>query len=128
MADASEKMREDVLRFFAESWNNHDIDSLMSFMTDECVFTASAGPFIYGTRYTGIEEVRAGFSEVFATFPDAHWSGGHHFICGNRGVSEWTFTGTSADGTRLEVSGCDIFTFRGNKIAFKNSFRKNRTS
>jgi ketosteroid isomerase-like protein len=45
---------------------------------------------------------------------------------GDRGVSEWTFTGTSKDGTRVEVSGCDLFTFRNGKIAVKNSFRKNR--
>ena len=128
MTDASEKMREDILRSFAEAWNSHGIDSFISFMTDDCVFMASAGPDICGVRYTGMEEVRAAFSEVFATFPDAHWSGGHHFICGNRGVSEWTFTGTRANGTRFEVNGCNIFTFRGNKIAFKNSFRKNRTS
>jgi hypothetical protein len=41
-------------------------------------------------------------------------------------VSEWTFTGTRMDGTRVEVNGCDLFTFRDGKIAVKNSFRKNR--
>jgi ketosteroid isomerase-like protein len=43
-------------------------------------------------------------------------------------VSEWTFTGTRADGTRVEVHGCDLFTFRDGKIALKNSYRKNRPS
>jgi ketosteroid isomerase-like protein len=41
-------------------------------------------------------------------------------------VSEWTFTGTRADGSRVEVNGCDVFTFREGKIAVKNSYRKNR--
>jgi ketosteroid isomerase-like protein len=31
-----------------------------------------------------------------------------------------------ADGTRVEVHGCDLFTFRDGKIALKNSYRKNR--
>jgi ketosteroid isomerase-like protein len=70
--------------------------------------------------------VRAGFAEVWATFPDAHWAAARHFVVGDRGVSEWTFTGTRADGTRVEVHGCDLFTFRGGKIALKNSYRKNR--
>jgi ketosteroid isomerase-like protein len=70
--------------------------------------------------------VRAGFAEVWATFPDAHWGGARHFVCGDRGFSEWTFTGTRADGTRVEVNGCDLFTFRSGKIALKNSYRKNR--
>jgi ketosteroid isomerase-like protein len=98
----------------------------MSFMAEDCVFEASAGPEVCGTRYAGREAVRAGFEDVWATFPDAHWGGARHFVCGDRGVSEWTFTGTRADGTRVEVNGCDLFTFRDGKIALKNSYRKNR--
>ena len=115
-----------VLQAFADAWNRHDIDALMSFMTDDCVFEASAGPEVGGTRYVGREAVRAGYAEVWATFPDAHWSNARHFVHGERGVSEWTFTGTRADGTRVEVNGCDVFTFRDGKIAVKNSYRKNR--
>lgn len=43
-------------------------------------------------------------------------------------VSEWTFTGTQKDGRRVEVTGCDLFTFRDGKIAIKNSYRKNRSA
>jgi taurine dehydrogenase small subunit len=116
----------DMLQAFANAWNRHDVDALMSFMTDDCVFEASAGPDVCGTLYEGRKAVRAGFSEVWATFPDAHWGNARHFVCGNRGVSEWIFTGTRADGTRVEVNGCDVFTFRDDKIAVKNSYRKNR--
>jgi steroid delta-isomerase-like uncharacterized protein len=116
----------DMLQAFADAWNRHDVDALMSFMTDDCVFEASAGPDVCGTLYEGRKAVRAGFSEVWATFPDAHWGNARHFVCGNRGVSEWVFTGTRADGTRVEVNGCDVFTFRDDKIAVKNSYRKNR--
>jgi len=49
-------------------------------------------------------------------------------VHGERGVSEWTFTGTARDGIRLEVNGCDLFTFRGGRIAVKNSYRKNRVA
>jgi ketosteroid isomerase-like protein len=47
-------------------------------------------------------------------------------VAADRGVSEWTFTGTMPDGQRVEVTGCDLFTFRDGRIAIKNSFRKNR--
>jgi ketosteroid isomerase-like protein len=43
-------------------------------------------------------------------------------------VSEWTFTGTHKDGRHVEVTGCDLFTFRDGKIAIKNSYRKNRSA
>ena len=114
------------LQAFADAWNAHDADAVMDFMTDDCVFEASAGPDVCGASHIGREAVRAGYSEVWKTFPDAQWRGPRHFVCGDRGVSEWTFTGTRADGTRVEVNGCDVFTFRDGKIAVKNSYRKNR--
>lgn len=98
----------------------------MTFMTDDCVFDASAGPDVCGAHYAGRDAVRAAFEDVWATFPDAHWGGARHFVQGDRGVSEWTFTGTANDGTRVEVNGCDLFTFRDGRIAVKNSYRKNR--
>ncbi|MHB1198265.1 MAG: nuclear transport factor 2 family protein [Polaromonas sp.] len=116
----------EVLQAFADAWNRHDADALMAFMTEDCVFDSSAGPDVCGTRYVGSEAVRVGYVEVWSTFHDAHWGNARHFVQGERGVSEWTFTGTRTDGTRVEVNGCDLFTFRGGKIAVKNSYRKNR--
>lgn len=114
------------LQAFADAWNRHDAQALMRFMAPDCVFEASAGPDVCGERYTGPEAVRAAFAEVWATYPDAQWRSARHFVAGDRGVSEWTFTGTRRDGTRVEVHGCDLFTFRDGKIALKNSYRKNR--
>jgi steroid delta-isomerase-like uncharacterized protein len=117
-----------LLDRFADAWNRHDLDALMSMMTNDCVFKASAGPHADGQQSKGTPAVRAAYASVFDTFPDAHWAHATHFVAGNRGVSEWTFTGTRADGTRVEVRGCDLFTFRDGHIAIKNSFRKNRPS
>jgi steroid delta-isomerase-like uncharacterized protein len=116
----------DLLDRFAGAWNRHDLDALMSMMTDDCVFDASAGPQVNGQRSSGQVAVRAAYAAVFEAFPDAHWAGARHLIAGDRGVSEWTFTGTQRGGMRVEVAGCDLFTFRDGKIAIKNSFRKNR--
>jgi steroid delta-isomerase-like uncharacterized protein len=118
----------EFLDAFAGAWNRHDVDALMTFMTDDCVFESSAGSHVCGTRYVGHDAVRRGFASAWEAFPDAQWLGALHFICGNRGVSEWTFTGTRRDGARVEVCGCDVFTFREGKIALKNSYRKNRAT
>ena len=115
-----------LLDRFADAWNRHDLDALMSMMTDDCVFEASAGPQVDGQRSEGKQAVRAAYAAVFETFHDARWSNPRHFIAGDRGVSEWTFTGTHTDGKRVEVRGCDLFTFRDGRIAIKNSYRKNR--
>lgn len=126
MTDVIPGVTPDVLQAYADAWNRHDVDAIMSFMTEDCVFESSAGPEVCGTRYVGSEAVRAGFVEVWTAFPDAHWGNARHFVHGDRGVSEWTFTGTRADGSRVEVHGCDQFTFVDGKISLKNSYRKNR--
>ena len=115
-----------VLDAFAQAWNRHDIDALMSMMTEDCVFEASGGPDVNGQKFEGQKAVRRTFLDVFAQYPDAHWGGATHFIQGDVGVSQWTLTGTRADGSKVEVNGCDFLTFRGDKIAIKDSYRKNR--
>jgi len=117
-----------LLERFADAWNRHDLDALMSMMTDDCVFEASAGPEVNGQRSEGTQAVRLAYAAVFQVFPDAHWADARHFIAGNRGVSEWTFTGTHINGGRVEVNGCDLLTLRDGKVAIKNSFRKNRVA
>jgi ketosteroid isomerase-like protein len=114
------------LAAFAAAWNRHDADALMEFMTEDCVFDASAGPEVDGTHHAGLEAVRAAYVDVWTNFPDAHWGNDRHVVFGDRGLSEWVFTGTRLDGARVEVRGCDLFTFRGGLIAVKDSFRKNR--
>ena len=41
-------------------------------------------------------------------------------------MSQWTFVGTAADGSRIETDGVDIFAFRAGKIHSKKAFRKAR--
>jgi steroid delta-isomerase-like uncharacterized protein len=113
---------------FFDGWNRHDVDALMRFMADDCVFETSAGAEACGTRHTGRERVRAAFDGVFAVYPDARFAHTRHFIAGDRGLSEWLFTGTTAEGKKTEVNGCDVFTFDGDKIAVKSAFFKNRTA
>ena len=120
----------DVLKMldqFAAAWNRHDVDGLMACMTDDGgVFEASAGPDVTGARHVGRDAVRKAYAAVFETYKDARWNNPRHFVAGNRAVSEWTFTGTTSAGAKVEVNGCDVFTLRDGKIALKNSYRKQR--
>ena len=123
---AADRDVEELLEAFADAWNRHDVEALMSMMTEDGLFEASAGSNVNGERHEGPRSVRAAYEAVFAQYPDARRANARHFVKGNRGVSEWAFTGTLNDGRRVEVSGCDPFMFRNGKIAVKNSFRKNR--
>lgn len=126
IAQTNMKVTVDFLQSFADAFNAHDTKAIMSHMTADCIFEASAGPDADGEKFIGLEQVKKAFENVFATFPDARWGNPRHFILGDRGFTEWTFTGTRTDGTKIEVTGCDLFTFKDGKIAVKNSYRKNR--
>jgi steroid delta-isomerase-like uncharacterized protein len=126
MAQSNKNVTEEFLQSFANAFNSHDTKAIMTHMTDDCVFEASSGPDVNGNKFKGQEQVRKAFENVFTMFPDARWENPKHFIQGDRGFSEWVFSGTMKDGTRVEVTGCDLFTFKDGKIAIKNSYRKNR--
>lgn len=117
-----------TLAAFAAAWNRHDLEALMGFMHDECVFHAVAGPDVLGRTFSGRTEVAKGFNAAWTNFPDASWLDGDHFVVGDRGVSESTFKGTKVDGSRIEARMVDVFTFKDGKILVKNAYRKDRPS
>jgi ketosteroid isomerase-like protein len=109
---------------FAQAWNRHDTDLIVSMMTPDCTMFLSAGPDSDGRRLVGPEAVRGAIAELFKNLPDAQWYGAKHFITGDRGVTQWTFTATRPDGTKISSVGCDLFVFRDGLIAVKDSYRK----
>ena len=113
-----------LLERFSNAWNGHDVGALLSCMTEDGVFHAAAGGSSDGTEHRGRESLRSAFDEVFTTFPDARWNDARHFVSGDRAVTEWTFTGTRADGNLVRVRGCDVFLLRDGRIAVKDTFRK----
>lgn len=117
---------ESTLAAFCLAWNQHDIDALMSFMTEDCVFETAAGPDVFGTRHTGTEAVRTAFAGAWQAVQDAQWINGQYFVHGDFGISQWTFVGTAADGSHIETDGVDLFTFKDGKIQSKKAFRKAR--
>lgn len=122
----STAITEATLAAFGDAWNRHDIDALMSFMSEDCVFDTAAGAERFGSRHVGQAAVRKAFAAAWEAVPDAQWRNATHLVQGDMGFSQWTFTGTAADGSRIEVDGVDLFTFRNGKIHSKNVFRKAR--
>ena len=117
----------DLDAFFEQGWNSHDVDRLMTFMAEDCVFESASGPEPCGGRHVGRDAVRRAFARIFEAFPDVRFEQTRHVVAGDRAVSEWRFRGTAADGRRVDVDGCDLFTFSGGRIARKSSFLKTRT-
>ena len=114
----------ETLEAIADAFNRHDLDAIMAFFTEDAVFEAPKGPDPWGRRFVGKEQVREGFAARFAGIPDVHYGDDAHCVCGDRGFSEWTLTGTTTDGERVEVRGCDLWTFRDGRVTRKDSYWK----
>ena len=122
--ETAETVTTQTLVDIADAFNRHDLDAIMAFFADDAVFETPRGPEPYGRRFVGADEVREGFAARFAGIPDVHYGDDTHWVSGNRGVSEWTLTGTTTDGERIEVRGCDLWTFREGKVTRKDSYWK----
>ncbi len=120
----STPVSQQTLKAFLDAFNRHDLDAIMGFFADECVFYMPRGASPRGDRFVGKDAVRAGLAKRFEGLPDVHYREEKHWACGDFGVSEWTLTGTPASGQRIEVRGVDLLEFAEGKITRKDSFWK----
>ena len=114
----------ELLEGFLNAFNQHDLDAIMSYFADDCVFYMPRGERPRGDRYVGRSDVRAGLARRFEGVPDVHYGDAQHWVGENFGVSEWTLTGTAVTGQRLEVRGVDLLEFAEGRITRKDSFWK----
>ena len=117
-----------MLQAIATAFDTHDLDGIMEHFAGDAVFEGPRGPEPWGQRFEGLEAVRTAFAARFAGIPDIRYREDRHFVDGDRGASEWTLSGTTTDGQRIEVRGCDLWTFRDGRVVKKDSFWKIRTA
>lgn len=110
------------LEQFNDAWSKGDVATLMTFMTEDCIYEASVGPEP-GRTFIGRAQVEEGFREMLNHDSDAESKGGRCAVLGDLGIAEWSYVKTKA-GRPIEIRGCDIFEFSGDKIRRKNAFRK----
>jgi len=58
------------LQALLDAFNAHDVDAIMGFFTEDCVFDTPRGPAPGGLRLVGKEQVRKGFQARFDGIPD----------------------------------------------------------
>jgi len=121
MSDIGEKLKQ-----LCAAFNAHDLDGVMSHFADDCALEMPRGDKPWGSRYDGKADVRKALAGRFEGLPDVHYGSERHFVDegANTGISKWILTGTRRDGQRIEVWGCDFYTFRGGKVIRKDSYWK----
>jgi ketosteroid isomerase-like protein len=102
------------------------VGTLMGPLIPAAYWKCPADPSFWGSRFVGKSAVREGLRGRFTGIPDVHYSDDEHLVVGDVGVSKWTLRGTSSKGERIEVCGCDFYTFRAGKIVEKDSYWKIR--
>jgi ketosteroid isomerase-like protein len=117
-----------MLEQIAAAFDAHDLDGIMARFADDAVFDGPRGSEAWGTRFVGREAIRQAFAARFTGIPDVRYQEDSHFVDGDRGASEWTLSGTTTDGERTEVRGCDLWTLRDGQVVKKDSFWKIRTA
>jgi ketosteroid isomerase-like protein len=106
------------------AFNSHDVDAVMAFFADDATMEMPRGADPWGARFVGKAAVREGIAARFAGLPDVRYAEDRHFVCGDRGVSEWLLTGTTTAGERIAVRGCDLWEFRDGLVVRKDSYWK----
>ncbi|AZQ67634.1 nuclear transport factor 2 family protein [Silicimonas algicola] len=122
MADQQRLM--EVLDGLAEAFNNHDIDAIMAFFAEGCSLDLPRGTAPHGSRYVGRDQVRRGLLTRFETTPDVHYGEIENFVSGDTGMSKWLLSGTTLEGEKVRVRGCDFYSFRDDKVVRKDSYWK----
>jgi ketosteroid isomerase-like protein len=115
-----------TLRRLCDAFNAHDLDRIMSHFAEDCVLEMPRGSHPWGARFDGREAVRNALAGRLEGLPDVHYGSEQHFVddAADTGMSKWTLTGTGRDGRRIEVWGCDFYTFRDGKVIRKDSYWK----
>ncbi len=115
-----------TLTALCDAFNAHDLDRIMGLFADDCVLEMPRGSEPWGARFEGRAEVRAALAGRFAGLPDVHYGDAEHFVdeAAATGMSKWTLTGTTLDGERKKVRGCDFYSFRDGKVVRKDSYWK----
>ncbi len=116
-----------MLKGISTAFDEHDLDAIMVHFADDAVFEAPRGREPWGQRFVGADAIRDAFAARFSGIPDIRYQDDEHFVDGDRGASEWTLSGTTTEGQRIEVRGCDLWTLRDGKVVKKDSYWKIRT-
>ena len=106
-----------------ESFNDHNVERIVSYFDEEGEFLTAAGSEPHGERFVGREAIGEVLQQRFAAVPDICWVGTKTRVCGDRPVTEWRVQGTTAHG-RLDCFGCDLWQFRDRKILKKDTCYK----
>ena len=107
----------EVVQAFGAAWADHDLDTALSLVADDCIFDAT-GPAPDGTRHVGHEEIRQAWKAIFDD-SSSRFEVEETFSAGDRVVQRWRYSWPGG-----HVRGVDVFKVRDGKVAEKLAYVK----
>lgn len=111
-----------VVAEFCEAFARGDVDTVMSMMTDDCVFENTYPP-PDGERHVGQAAVRQFWQRFFADTEAPRFETEATIAVDDRVVSRWRFS-WGRPGSEGHVRGVDLYCVRDGKVAEKLSYVK----
>ena len=90
----------------------HDLDALVDCFTDDYELTQPAHP---SRSFTGSDQVRANWQQIFAAVPDLRATVTARAVDGSTVWSEWDLAGRRVDGSTHRMRGVMVFGLRGDR-------------
>jgi ketosteroid isomerase-like protein len=106
-----------VVEAFGTAWSDHDLDTALDLVTEDCIFDAT-GPAPDGMRHVGRAAIRRAWDEIFSD-RNSRFEAEETFAADDRVVQLWRY---SWDGGH--VRGVDVFRVRDGRVAEKLSYVK----
>jgi steroid delta-isomerase-like uncharacterized protein len=112
---------EDLSKVYIEAVNSHNVEKMISFFTDDCIYEDMA----VGVANHGKRETEAFVTGWFIFSEDMHFEVTSFFSAGDWAATEWIMTGTytgdlpgiPANNKRFSVRGSSVIEIRGDKIS-----------
>jgi ketosteroid isomerase-like protein len=118
MANADEGFSPlEIVSAFGEAWANHDLESALEFITDDCVFD-NTDPAPDGTKYVGRDAIRKAWAPIFED-PTSRFDAEETFTMGDRVIQRWRYSWSNG-----HVRGVDVYRIRDGLVAEKLSYVK----
>ena len=120
------KVTIELLDAIQGAFNARDVDAILSYFADDVEWLMARGPEAkHGRRLKDKKAIGDVLRARFEVVPDMRWEEMQHFVAGDRAASEWVVRGTNRQtGEKLELLGCDLWSFRDGKVAKKDTYWK----
>ncbi|MEN1786140.1 MAG: nuclear transport factor 2 family protein [Bacteroidota bacterium] len=112
-------MTTDLMMAFAKAWATKDLDTILEFFTEDCIYSPSLR-FEGAHEYQGKEAIKKAIQRLILFDNSTASSVSNLLIEGDRGYWQWQYHTATGD----TMKGCDFFEFEGDRIKCKNAFRK----